>query len=265
MAALVEQPLAREALREALDGVRDVERLAGKAAAGRANPRELGALGASLGRLPAVREALERASAPSTADDAAAAPDGTARRSTLHAVLERWDDCAELAAVLAASLVDRPPTAIGEEETIRTGVDAELDELRALCSGGKDAIARIQEEERQRTGIGSLKVGYNRVFGYYIEVTNANRHLVPDEYQRRQTLTGAERYVTPALKDVRGEGADGERAHRAAGARAVRVAARARGRADQAAAAGGGLCRLARRARRALPRWRRARSTCGRC
>ena len=202
VAALVEQPTEREALRDALDGVRDVERLAGKAAAGRGTPRELGALGASLGRLPAVREALQRASGspPPAAANGAEDSGAPSPRSALHAVLARWDDCAELAAELATTLVDRPPTAIGDEETIRAGVDAELDELRALCSGGKDAIARIQEEERQRTGIGSLKVGFNRVFGYYIEVTNANRHLVPAEYQRRQTLTGAERYVTPALK-----------------------------------------------------------------
>ena len=85
--------------------------------------------------------------------------------------------------------------------TIRPGVDGTLDELRALRDGGKDGIARIQSEERQRTGINSLKVGFNRVFGYYIEISNANRHLVPDDYQRRQTLTGGERYVTPALKD----------------------------------------------------------------
>src|SRR5690606_19099836 len=98
-------------------------------------------------------------------------------------------------------LVDRPPIQPGEEETVRPGVDAELDELRALRTGGRDAIAGIQQEERERTGIASLKVGYNRVFGYYIEVSNANRHLVPDDYQRRQTLTGAERYVTSALKE----------------------------------------------------------------
>jgi DNA mismatch repair protein MutS len=97
-------------------------------------------------------------------------------------------------------LVARPPLLIGDEDTIALGVDAALDELRAMRDGGKDAIATIQQEERQRTGIASLKVGYNRVFGYYLEISNANAHLVPEDYQRRQTLTGAERYVTPALK-----------------------------------------------------------------
>ena len=105
------------------------------------------------------------------------------------------------AADIIATLVERPPITMGDDLCIREGVDASLDEWRALRDGGKDAIARIQTEERARTGISSLKVGYNRVFGYFIEVTNTNSHLVPADYQRRQTLTGAERYVTPALKE----------------------------------------------------------------
>jgi DNA mismatch repair protein MutS len=183
--ALVRDPLARGALRTALDGVRDIERLAGKAAAGRANPRELGALGVSLSRLPQVEEAARRA--------------GSA--GVLAAVLAQWDGCADLAAAIGRTLVDRAPAMIGDEETVRAGVDAELDELRGLQRGGKDAIARIQAAERERTGIASLKVGFNRVFGYFIEISNANRDLVPADYQRRQTLTGAERYVTPELKE----------------------------------------------------------------
>jgi DNA mismatch repair protein MutS len=91
--------------------------------------------------------------------------------------------------------------AIGDEASIRNGVDADLDEWRALRDGGKDGIARIQADERTRTGIASLKVGFNKVFGYFIEVSNSNKQLVPSDYQRRQTLTGAERYVTPALKE----------------------------------------------------------------
>jgi DNA mismatch repair protein MutS len=185
VSALVHDAIAREALREALDGVRDVERLAGKAAAGRANPRDLRALGDSLGRLPAVQAALGRL--PTV--------------GVLAPIASAWDSCGELAARIAQTLVARPPVAVGDEDdTIAPGVDAELDALRALRTGGTDAIAAIQAAERERTGIGSLKVGYNRVFGYFIEVTNANRHLVPEDYQRRQTLTGAERYVTPALK-----------------------------------------------------------------
>jgi DNA mismatch repair protein MutS len=183
--AMLADASARAALRDSLDGVRDVERLAGKAAAGRATPRELAALGASLARLPEVKRATERLN----------------EAGSLGRLMQQWDDCAELSMTVARTLVERPPLQLGDEATIATGVDAELDDLRALRDGSKDAIAAIQAEERTRTGIPSLKVGFNRVFGYFIEVTNANRDLVPADYQRRQTLTGAERFVTPALKE----------------------------------------------------------------
>ncbi len=183
--ALVTDAAARDALRTALDGVRDLERLGSKAAAGRATPRELAALGTSLSRLPAVEGAATR-----LGGAGAVAP-----------LMERWDGCAEMAASVRTTLVERPPLQLGDDATIATGVDVDLDALRTLRDGGKDAIAAIQTEERARTGISSLKVGFNRVFGYFIEVTNANRELVPADYQRRQTLTGAERFVTPALKE----------------------------------------------------------------
>ena len=183
-------PIGREAVREALDGVRDIERLGSKAAAGRGTPRDLRALGDSVGRLPALYQSLEKLSG------AAGISNGP-----LAVLMERWDACTEIAADITSTLVERPPIAMGEETCIRDGVDSSLDEWRLLRDGGKDAIARIQLDERNRTGINSLKVGYNRVFGYFIEVTNTNSHLVPADYQRRQTLTGAERYVTPALKE----------------------------------------------------------------
>ena len=185
VAVLVRDPIARAAVRTALDGVRDVERLASKTAAGRSTPRELRALGDSLSRMPAVAHACS--------------PLGTA--GALAGIAARWDDCHDIGDYLCSTLVDRPPNTIGDEDSVRPGIDEDLDELRALRSGGKDAIAQIQAVERERTGIASLKVGYNRVFGYYIEISNANRHLIPADYQRRQTLTGAERYVTPALKE----------------------------------------------------------------
>ncbi len=183
--ALFTDALTRAALREALDGVRDVERLAGRTAAGRATPRDLRALGDSLARLPSVAAALRR----------------TTLAGGLCQIAEAWDDTAELSATIQETLVARPPVAFGDGETIAPGVDGPLDALRAIATGGKDAIAALQAEERARTGIHSLKVGYNRVFGYYIEITNANKDLVPTDYQRRQTLTGAERYITPALKE----------------------------------------------------------------
>ena len=185
VAALAADPISRASLREGLDGVRDVERLASKAAAGRISPREMGALGSSLARLTAVEQAVRRIGSV----------------GALATILSEWDCCDDLSTSIAAALVERPPAVLGEEPTIRHGFDGELDSLCELRDGGKDGIARIQTEERARTGIGSLKVGFNKVFGYFIEITNSNQHLVPADYQRRQTLTGAERYVTPALKE----------------------------------------------------------------
>jgi DNA mismatch repair protein MutS len=177
--------MTRERIRTALDGVRDVERLAAKAASARSSPRELRALGDSLSRLPMVAIALRQAP----------------RASRLLTILDEWDDCAELAREICTTLAERPPLTIGPDEpTIAANVDSELELLRELRDGGKDAIARIQADERARTGIASLKVGFNKVFGYYIEVTNANLHLVPADYQRRQTVTSGERFVTQALK-----------------------------------------------------------------
>lgn len=209
--AFLQDPVGRAELREALDGVRDVERLASKAATGRATPRELRALGDSLVQLPRVAKSVRDLLTTSPSNHArwseygsGGVPEGAAddvAGGLLSELLHEWDDGADHAGRLVSMLVARPPLAIGEDETIAPGVDAELDELRALRDGGRDAIATIQQQERARTGIASLKVGYNRVFGYFLEISNANRHLVPDDYQRRQTLTGAERYVTPALKE----------------------------------------------------------------
>jgi DNA mismatch repair protein MutS len=184
VAAFASDAMTRATMRAALDGVRDVERLAAKVAASRITPRELRALGDSIARLPDVETAACRI----TGD-------------ALQAILAGWDACKELGDDIIDLLVERPPIALGEDPTVRAGFDGDLDELRSLRDGGKDGIARIQSEERARTGISSLKVGYNRVFGYYIEVTNTHGHRIPDDYQRRQTLTGAERYVTPALKE----------------------------------------------------------------
>jgi DNA mismatch repair protein MutS len=169
----------RVALRQSLDGVRDIERLGARAAAGRATPRDLGGLRDSLARLPAFRSAL----------------------GELYGLHEGFDPLEDVAADLGRILVDKPPAVLGEEETIRRGASAELDALRELREGARGFIAALQARERQRTGIGSLKVGYNRVFGYYIEVTRTHREAVPADYERRQTLTGSERYVTPELKD----------------------------------------------------------------
>jgi DNA mismatch repair protein MutS len=178
----------RDRLREALDGVRDLERLAGRAALGRATPRELGALRDSLLRLPDVRAALDGLEA-------------RGRAALLEEAADRFDLLGDLGDELAHALVDRPPAQAPEGDAIRAGYDRPLDELKDARDGGKHYIAGLQARERERTGIGSLKVGFNKVFGYYLEVTNSHRDRVPADYERRQTLSGAERYVTPELKE----------------------------------------------------------------
>lgn len=185
---LVADSRARDLLREALKGVRDLERLASRAANRRAAPRDLGALRDSLQRLPDVAEAFQ----------------GIKRReisSELERIAAEWDSLSDLAAALGEALVLNPPAQLGEGDTFRPGADAELDQVRELRDGGKRFIAGLQARERERTGIQSLKVGYNKVFGYYLEVTKAQRHAVPPDYERRQTLANAERYVTPELKE----------------------------------------------------------------
>jgi DNA mismatch repair protein MutS len=183
----------RARVREALNGVRDIERLAGRAAAGRATPRELGALRDSLQRLPDVAGALTAlAAVPLSAG-------GTSR--ALSDAADQLDLLADVSAELGAALAVRLPATLADGDVIRPGYDSELDELRSLRDGGRQYIASLQQRERDRTGIPSLKVGFNKVFGYYLEVTHTHTARVPADYERRQTLATAERYVTPELKD----------------------------------------------------------------
>jgi len=184
--AAVRDAARRASVREALDGVRDLERLAGRAAASRATPRELAALRDSFLRLPQVGEGIRGLI-------------GTAR--LLAQLDEEFDSLADLAEALSAGLSDRPPALLADGGVIRPGYDPELDEIRALRDGGKQYIAAIQQRERERSGIPSLKIGYNKVFGYYIEVTHAHTAKIPPDFERRQTLATAERYVTPELKE----------------------------------------------------------------
>lgn len=172
---------ARNAFRERLKGLADLERLAARLACARATPRDLGALRDALGRLPELTAALE------------GLPGAAAAGASLAV-----DPALEL--LLAKALVDDPPPLSHDGGIIRAGHDERRDELDALAHSGKRWIAELETSERVRTGIGSLKVGFNRVFGYYLEVTRSHLEKVPPDYERRQTLTTAERFVTPALK-----------------------------------------------------------------
>ena len=171
-------------LRDALGRVTDLERLAGKVGAGRVSPRELLGLGGSLAELPVIQEAGSGA-------------ESELLRSLVHE-LDLLEDVLEL--VETAISPDAPAT-LQDGGVIRDGYSAELDELRATRDGARDFIAALQSRERERTDISSLKVGFNKVFGYYLEVTRANLGKVPDDYVRKQTLANAERYFTPELKE----------------------------------------------------------------
>ena len=179
----------REGLRRAMDGVLDLERLLGRVAMETAGPREVVALRATVARLPGLRSAV--------AEFAAINPTG--RWAELAIAFDTLDDLHE---IIARTLVDEPPVALSDGGAIREGVDAELDELRGLSSSGRQRIAAIEERERERTGIASLKVRFNSVFGYYLEVTKANAKSVPADYERKQTLVNAERFTTPELKEL---------------------------------------------------------------
>jgi len=176
----------RAALRESVKPVQDLERLASRCALGSAGARELSALRASLRRLPVIVEVATRLEA-----DLAARLTAGADRPEL----------AGLAAHLERALVDDPQPADDGSGVVRPGYDAELEALRESSRRGRGWVAALEAAERERTGIRSLRVSFNKIFGYYIEVSNANRHLVPPDYERRQTLTGGERYVTAALKE----------------------------------------------------------------
>jgi DNA mismatch repair protein MutS len=176
--------LRREELRRAFAGVLDLERLLARISLDSAGPRGVRALAGSLARLPALKTAVEAMTAPLWRDVAA-----------------RLDTLDDVTARIARTLVAEPPLTLADGGAIAAGVDAELDDLRAISTTGRKSIAAIEERERQRTGISSLKVRYNSVFGYYIEITKANLTLAPADYERKQTLVNAERFTTPELKE----------------------------------------------------------------
>lgn len=184
VAELVEDPRTTNDLRECLAQVPDLERLAARIGLAQALPRELFALRAGADLLPTLLETVRHAAAP-----------------LLHTLSDTLDPLTDIAAKLHQRLAAEPAHLVGQG-AIAAGWDAVLDEHRSLAHGGRELLAGIERRERERTGIGSLKVKYNKVFGYYIEVSKANMDRIPDDYERRQTLTNAERYITPELKEL---------------------------------------------------------------
>jgi DNA mismatch repair protein MutS len=182
--AIRERNLLRERLRRSLAEVKDLERLAARISMGVANARDLAALRSSLEQVPAVRAAVEEWPAP-----------------LVVSLKAEIDELADLRDLIGHAVVDDPPFTVREGGMIRDGFDADLDGLIALSRDGKRGIAALEETERRKTGIATLKVGYNSVFGYYLEVTKANADRVPAEYVRKQTLVNAERYINQELKE----------------------------------------------------------------
>ena len=181
---LFKNPEARETIREALGQVGDLERIVSKVSTGRIGPREMVQLGRALRAVKPIKEVCEAAT-----DNA-----------YLSLMGEEIDPCTEMRCRIEREIVPDPPIALGRPNIIARGVDTELDELRAIQSDGKNYLLQIQQREIERTGISSLKIGYNNVFGYYLEVRNTYKSQVPAEWIRKQTLVNAERYITEELK-----------------------------------------------------------------
>ena len=175
----------RGKFRDAIKAVQDLERLVARAALGTAGPRDLVGL-----------EAVAGASSP-----ASARCSSDLQAPLVQSLLAELDDLADVRDRIESTLIDDPPALARDGGFTRDGVDPELDDLRRISRSGKQVIAEMEERERARTGIASLKVRYNRVFGYYIEISKSNLHAVPPDYHRKQTIAGGERFITPALKE----------------------------------------------------------------
>jgi len=189
-AELLQQTILRAELRKQLSGILDIERLLAKITMGVANPRDVLALGRSLEKIPTLKATV-----------------GQVGQAVSPANL---DDVAEARDRILQAIADEPPINLADGGTIRAGFHADLDELRDLSRNGRQVIAQIEARERARTGIQSLKVRFNNVFGYYIEISKANQHLAPADYERKQTLVNAERFTTPELKDYERKVLDAE-------------------------------------------------------
>lgn len=177
-----------DSLRESLSGINDMERLMSRIAYGTANAKELRSLSATISPLPVIKNALSQASA-----------------AMLKSIESNIDLLEDIKALVDHAIVDEPPFSIREGGIIKAGFNAEIDDLNDIVSGGASLLAEIEAREKEKTGIPKLRVSYNKVFGYFIEVTNSYKDMVPEEYIRKQTLTNCERYITQELKDLEGK------------------------------------------------------------
>lgn len=182
---LKQSAISREEIREYLSPVYDLERLITRITYGTANPRDLTAFAGSLSMLPPIRYLLEEM-----------------QSALLKEIYTELDPLEDLCELVQNAIAEEPPIAMKEGGIIRDGYHEEVDTLRRAKSEGKDWLAKLEQEEREKTGIKNLKIKYNKVFGYYLEVTNSYKDLVPDYYTRKQTLANAERYITPELKEL---------------------------------------------------------------
>ncbi len=185
VALFVEDPILRQDIREHLSGILDLERLLARISLVTCSPRELVSLKTSIGHFPKLRQKLKSASAP-----------------VLNSFLDPWDDLTEVHDTIHRTLVDDPPLASKGGHIIKEGQDPELDRLKTVSRTGNQEIAALESRERERTRIPQLKVGYNKIYGYYLEVTKKNLDRVPDDYIRKQSLVNAERYICPELKKL---------------------------------------------------------------
>ena len=216
----IENSFGLDSFRQQLTNVRDLERTIGRISAGSGNARDLVALRLALEQFPALKTTLQNLVAadvrrlklkeegenlitPAPASEAETSP--VAALNLLQALESQLSESPDLVELISRAIVDEPPLPIKEGGMIRDGFDASLDELRNAQRGGKDWIAKLQADEIERTGISSLKVRFNSVFGYYIEVTKSNLDKVPPHYIRKQTIANGERFITPELKDMEGK------------------------------------------------------------
>ena len=188
VAELFDSGFLRDELREALTGINDIERLLSRIAYSTANAKELRSLASAIGHFPIIREKLSESSS-----------------AMLKSVYESIDLLEDVENLINSAIVDEPPFSLREGGIIRKGFNAEIDELSDIVGGGTSLLAEIEAREKERTGIPKLRVSYNKVFGYFIEVTNSYLDLVPEDYIRKQTLTNCERFITQELKDLEGK------------------------------------------------------------